>query len=129
QLEQLLDVGNLLAQFGFLSEAEACYRQGLSLSPNDLRPWVNLANLARDRGDHASARSLYERVYRQLPDHPILRRNLLVGLEYDPAATEAERLHAARTWGDWAITRAGGPRPRPTLKPLRDRPLRLGYVS
>jgi tetratricopeptide (TPR) repeat protein len=128
-LEQLLDAGNLLAQFGFLSAAEGCYRQGLSLSPNDLRPWVNLANLERDRGDHASARAHYARVHKQLPDHPILRRNLLVGLEYDPAATDADRLNAARAWGDWAITRAVGPRARPALRPLRDRPLRLGYVS
>ena len=55
--DQLLDVANLLNQFGFLSEAEASCRQALSLAPKDLRPWVTLANVERERGNHAASRS------------------------------------------------------------------------
>ncbi|MBK1647245.1 hypothetical protein [Rhabdochromatium marinum] len=127
--DHLLDSANLLNQYGFLSDAEACCRQILALAPKDLRPWVTLANLERERGNHAISRAYYARLLSQRPDHPVIRRNLLIGLEYDPAVTDTDRLNAAHAWGEWAIARAGGPRPRPPLKPLGDRPLRLGYVS
>ncbi|MBK5968307.1 MULTISPECIES: O-linked N-acetylglucosamine transferase, SPINDLY family protein [Thiorhodovibrio] len=127
--DQLLDVANLLNQFGFLSEAEDSCRQALALAPKDLRPWVTLANVERERDNHAASRTHYARLQSQLPDHPIIRRNLLVGQEYDPAISDTERFNAARAWGDWAIDRAGGARARPPLKPLKNRPLRLGYVS
>ena len=43
--------------------------------------------------------------------------------------SSAMTLMQARAWGDWAMARAGGIRPRPAMQPLADRPLRIGYVS
>ena len=124
-----LDVGALLSSYGLLSDARACYERAQAIAPTDRRALVNLANLAREAGDHGEARRLYTDVLNVLPDHPIIRRNALTSLEYDPEVPDAERLAQAKAWGVWAIARAGGTRPRPALPPLMDRPLRLGYVS
>jgi len=125
----LLDTGVLLSNYGFLSDARACYKKAQTLASTDLRAQVNLANLARDAGEHAEARHLYTDLLRQLPDHPVIHRNALTSLEYDPEVPDAERLAQAQAWGTWATTRAGGVRTRPALPPLMDRPLRIGYVS
>ena len=128
-LVQILDAGVLLSNYGFLTNARACYERAHTLTPADLRATVNLANLARDAGEHAEARRMYAQLLQALPDHPVIRRNALTSLEYDPEVPDAERLVQAQAWGAWAIARAGGTRPRPALQPLMDRPLRLGYVS
>lgn len=124
-----LALGSLLSNYGFLAEARSCYERAQSIAPTDLRAQVNLANLARDAGEHAEARRFYAELLRQLPDHPVIRRNALTSLEYDPEVPDAERLVQAQAWGAWAIARAGGVRPRPAMPPLIDRPLRIGYVS
>lgn len=124
-----LDVGVLLLNFGFLTHARECFEQAHMLAPTDLRAQVNLANLARDGGDHAQSHRLYAALLQRLPNHPLIRRNALVSLEYDPAAADAERFARAQDWGEWALVRAGGVIPRPALRSLDDRPLRIGYVS
>lgn len=125
----LLDVGALLSDFGFIGEARNCFEHARALAPGDLRALVNLANLARDAGDHAESRRLYAVLLDRLPDHAVIRRNALLSLEYDPLASDTERLNQARAWGDWAVAQAGGPRPRPPGQALGSRPLRVGYVS
>jgi SAM-dependent methyltransferase len=127
--EALLAVGTLLLSQGFLSGARDCFEAGERLAPGDHRFGVNLANVDREAGDHAACRRRYAVLERLLPDHPVLRRNGLVSLEYDPTATDAARLAKARDWGAWAMARAGGPTPRPPLPALSGRPLRVGYVS
>lgn len=124
-----LDLGGLLSSYGFLSEARNCYESVQALAPDDLRVTVNLANVLRDSGDHAASRHLYADLLARLPNHPVIRRNALTSLEYDPDVADAERLTQAKAWGEWAIIQAGGERPRPPLTPLTKRPLRLGYVS
>jgi protein O-GlcNAc transferase len=125
----LLDVGTLLQNFGYLTRARACFERVRLLAPNDLRPQVNLANLARETGDHTEAQRLYAAVQAAQPNHRVFRRNLLVSQEYAPAVSDPERLQQARAWGDWAAAQAGGQRARPELPPLPGRPLRIGYVS
>lgn len=125
----LLSVGALLLDTGFLTNARHCFSKAAQLIPNDLRPVVNLANLARDAGDHAESRRLFTRLLQHFPDNPIIRRNALTSLEYDPDVSDQERMNQARTWGEWAMTKAGGAAPRPEKRPLSDHALRVGYVS
>ena len=125
----LLDVGVLLLNFGYLSRARECFERVRLLAPGDLRPVVNLANLAREAGDHAQSRRLYDGLVARQPQHPVIRRNALVSGEYDPDVTAPDRLLAARAWGDWAISRIGGERQRPALRPPGNGPLRIGYLS
>ena len=129
--EALLSVGALLLGFGFIAAARDCFMQVNRIAPNDLRPVLNLANVARDGGNHGQSRRLYAALLTQLPNHPVVRRNVLVSLEYDPDVADDERLQQARAWGEWASTRAGGARRRPPLDAvaLVGRPLRIGYVS
>jgi Flp pilus assembly protein TadD len=54
----LLDVGALLLNFGYLARARDCFERVQLLAPKDLRAPMNLANLARDSGDHATAQRL-----------------------------------------------------------------------
>lgn len=128
-VEQLLDIGALFLAYGFLSQARDVYTRAQRLNPTDLRVSANLANVARDAGQHAEAQRLYTGLLREMPNHPALRRNALTGLEYDPEVTDEDRLAQAQAWGNWAIARAGGARPRPPLATLTNRPLRIGYVS
>lgn len=122
-------LARLYSSHGFLGAARECYLTARALQPDDLGSVANLANLARDAGEHTENRRLYTELLRQLPDHPVIRRNALISLEYDPEVPDAERLAQAQAWGAWAIVRAGGVRPRPSLQALLDRPLRIGYVS
>jgi protein O-GlcNAc transferase len=126
-INQLLDVGVLLYNSGFLSAAENCFERAKAQDPADLRAEVNLANLARDRGQHTKSRHMYAGLLLRLPNHPAIRRNLLIGLEYDPQVSAAERLAKAKDWGKWAI--AGNERPRPPSPDLKNRQLRVGYIS
>ncbi|QRX84523.1 glycosyltransferase [Glaciimonas sp. PAMC28666] len=133
--DALLRVGELLLSFGFLSAARACFKDACQRSPADVRPVVNLANLAREAGDHAECRRLTTALLAHLPDHPVIRRNALASLEYDAAVSAAERLAHATAWGEWAVAKAGGLRARPDLSALESeassqgRPLRVGYIS
>jgi protein O-GlcNAc transferase len=88
---------------------------------------IQQAQQAYDYADHARARACYARLLQRYPDHPVIRRNALLSLEYDPKATPAERLAAARDWGQWVTQ--GIDIPRPAARPLLNRPLRVGYVS
>ncbi len=125
----LLDVGVLLFNAGCLAQAEQCFTRAADLAPQDMRPAINRANVWRESGVHALAHASYAALLQQWPQHPVIRRNALTSLEYDPAVPDAERFAQAKAWGAWALERAGGARPRPVMRPLTDRPLRLGYVS
>jgi predicted O-linked N-acetylglucosamine transferase (SPINDLY family) len=128
-----LDVGVLLLTYGFLSQSQQCFLRAQTLAPSDLRAVVNLANVYRDRGEHTDALHLYDQLLHQLPDHPVIRRNMLTSLEYAPGVTDSERISAAIDWGKWAKQRAHvspteGHLAHMAQRPF-NRPLRVGYVS
>jgi hypothetical protein len=125
----LLDVGSLLLNHGYLTQAHDCFAQAQRIAPNDTRAQINLANVARDGGDHVEAQRIYAALQITQPNRAVIRRNLLVSQEYAPQVTDHQRLAQARAWGDWAIAQTGSWRPRPPLRALGGRPLRIGYVS
>lgn len=127
--DALISVASLLSSFGFVEDARQGYRRVRALAPSDPRPVAGLANLARDCGEHAESRRLYAALLEHLPGDPAIRRNALMSLEYDPEATDSERLAHAKEWGAWAMRAAGGTHRRPPMLSLAGRPLRVGYVS
>ena len=129
ELAAWLDVGSLLLNHGYLTQARDCFAQAQLLSPQDPRAQTNLANVARDSGDHVEAQRIYTALQAVQPNTAVIRRNLLVSQEYAPQVTDHQRLTQARAWGDWAIAQTGSWRPRPPMRALSGRPLRVGYVS
>ena len=132
---QLLDIGSLLMMAGLLGDASACFDAAHRLRPDDIRPLANLANVARDRGDAGACTALYARTLALQPDHVLMRRNLLISQEYDDTLSDADKLAAAKAWGQWVAGHLPLPA-RPGLSaPLWDgmgrplRALRVGYVS
>ena len=128
-VDALMDAGALLLNFGYLILARRCFECVCALRPYDIRPVVNIANITREAGDHAQSRRIYENLLAAQPDQPVIRRNFLVSQEYDPSVSDVERFHHARSWGEWAIAKAGGLRSRPVLTLDVGEPLRIGYVS
>src|SRR5690606_18594005 len=124
-----LRLATLCQAYGFLGHARTFLLRALASKPTELGVLANLANVARDKGDHVEARQLYERLLARLPDHPVVRRNYLVGLEYDPTTDDAYRLAAAQAWGRWAVNRTGECAPRPHGLSREGSPLRVGYVG
>lgn len=127
--DMLLNIGVLLQNFGFIAPAKDCFMRVQARNQDDVRVQVNLANLARDSGNHEESRQLYGNLLLHYPNNPVIRRNALMSLEYDSAMTDAERFTMALAWGEWAVAMAGGIKLRPKLTPLINRPLRIAYVS
>ncbi|GAB1394640.1 tetratricopeptide repeat protein [Rhodocyclaceae bacterium] len=125
----LLDIGSLLLAFGYLTLARRCFEQAGMLLPDDPGPAINLANVAMEAGEHEAVRALYARLTTRWPNQATLHRNALNSQAYDPTSDTATYLAAARTWGLRALGRSGGVLPRPPLRALNGRPLRVGYVS
>ena len=125
----LLEVGELASGFGFMGYARQCFKKVLLADPTNVGALVDLGNLARDCGQHSKSRQIYANLLQLMPNHPVLRRNFLLGLEYDPTASLQERFAQARAWGAWAVAQRvePGPRPPPRLSDLL--PLRVGYIS
>jgi len=135
----LVDVGTLLLNFGYINDARNFLAQAEVLCPHNISAKLNLANAARDSGDHALSNDLYLSLLEAHPHNPVIRRNVLVSQQYHPEVNDVDALKLARAWGDWAIDQAGGPRLRPPIRPLfkakekqtshTTQPLRVGYVS
>jgi protein O-GlcNAc transferase len=125
----LVDTGTILLGAGFLSAARECFEQAHRYAPHETAAPINLANVARETGQPELASRFYDELLQRLPDDAVVWRNFLVNLEYDPTVSDAKRFEQALAWGQWAIARAGGSRPRPPKLWASDRPLRVGYVS
>ncbi len=128
-IDTLLSKGALLASFGFLSDASQAYEEAMKRAPDDMRAKINFANVLRDACHHQEARQIYAELVRVLPNHPIVRRNALTSIEYDPSISDREGLEHVKSWGQWAVERVGEAMPRPPMHALDNRRLRIGYVS
>lgn len=128
-VESLMNVGALLINAGFLKRAQNCFERIRKISPNDLRAVVNLATIAHEEGNHVESYRLYKELLLYLPENSVIRRNILVSMEYNPFVADQERMREAIAWGKWVEKRANTLRKRPPLFPLKGRKLRIGYVS
>lgn len=121
----------LFLQQGFLSEAAQYAQQLLALNPQDLGARLHLAQIAHDTGHHQLAQIHYTALEADFPDNPIIQRNALTILEYDPNASDSLRYNKALNWGR---EQKRVPEIRDLVTPhtrenRRPGPLRLGYVS
>lgn len=96
-----LGAGTILADLGFLPEAETCYRRALKATPPPrvrARVLRNMGALAADAGDPKRAASLLEQAVRYAPDDPTVWRRL-AGVRAalgDPVGASAAAREAVR---------------------------------
>jgi protein O-GlcNAc transferase len=123
----LTGVGNLLLNQGFLQYADQCFQQILKFDPTHLAALSGQAHIAQSKAQHHKARLLYEQLETLYPNNPIIKRNALLQMEYDPEASNGARYQKALAWGDWVT--GSTPPARPPLRNPKDRILHIGYVS
>ena len=112
-----------------MTQAQWYYDEVLKAEPNSLSAWAGLARVATDTGEHGPASQIYQRLVDQWPDSEVLRRNALVAQQYNPQASDSDRYQQAIEWGQWAVGRVGGHRPRPKVRKLVNGIPRVGVVS
>lgn len=127
--ETLIQAGNLCLAYGLVSVAKTYFSHALQTEPTSMPALAGLARAATEVGKHDLAYQIYEDLVSKFPDNETLRRNALVAMQYNPAASVVERVAQAQVWGHWAIARAGGEKPRPRMRPLTDGMPRVGVVS
>ena len=121
------NLGNALLDQGRLEEAMASFERALALKPGyaDAHSNIGLALTDQGRLDDAIARS--NRRWRCKPDYTDAHSNLLMTQHYSDSISNAERLAAARRFGDSFNDRAPARNFANDRSPARR--LRIGYVS
>lgn len=123
----LTNLGNLLKREENFSEAERCYRSGLSAAPRSDVLHKNLANLL---GRTLRGQEALQEVARSVslsPRNPQYFSDLLFAQQYSNDLSLDDHRRASETWG-----KRFGPATPESLMPLiteSHRPLRLGLIS
>lgn len=123
------EMGSLVLQYGYVSLAQSCYERVLQIQPDNFIALLNLSNIFHSIGQNLTSLQLINRLLEKNPQHPILRRNVLLIQEYEHTCSDLKRFVDAKNWGEWAIKQAGGLHNRPPMKARNNRKLRIGYVS
>jgi protein O-GlcNAc transferase len=121
------NLGNALLDQGRLDEATASFERALALKPDyaDARSNIDLA--LADQGKLGDAIDLFEQALAQKPDYTDAHSNLLLAQHYSDRISNAERLAAARRFGERFRVQAPVRNFRNDPSPARV--LRIGYVS
>ena len=123
-LEARLNLAVSCAGIGEVSLARQELDALLERQPGFVPALNNLAALQQDTGQTEAALATLRLAAERQPDLPQPRSNLLMGMQYHPAAAQAELLNHARAWGEWASARAAG---RELPLPMNLKP--VGWIS
>ena len=123
------NLGNLLRERGNLSEAEASYRRVIAIDPAHIDAISNLSSILMALGRIDEAMASFRRVTELAPDHATYHSNVIFGLNFDPAATQADLAAERARWNERHAKRFAA-----TIRPHDNnryphRRLRIGYVS
>jgi protein O-GlcNAc transferase len=115
----------VLLDAGDPDSAIGAAERGLALSPDDVGTLSNRGGALKWTGRIAESIASYRRAVEVDPTNVRAHNNLAYGVPFDPAASAADVLAAARR-----AAALYGPAPRrPQRRPIAGRPLRVGYVS
>lgn len=120
-------LANILLSVGLNTYAAGLFHKAYQQAPNDLAPLVGYANCLKDLLEHEEALRIYRAIHQALPDNLLVRRNLLLAMEYAGFVSDQERFECATSWGTWASARFGGEALSLATRP--NGPLRVGYLS
>ncbi|NKB21583.1 MAG: tetratricopeptide repeat protein [Alphaproteobacteria bacterium] len=122
-------LGGVLEAQGQFFEAEIAFRTALDLNADMPAAWNNLGNLFRVQGSPIDAINAFRRAIAMEPGNAMAHSNLLFSLALDPEVSPLSILAEARNWN----TRHAAPLTKKIQpnrnKPVKDRRLRVGYVS
>ena len=125
----LLRISSLYLGYGFPGMARHCLTKALNTFSGDLDCLLGLAHAYLQLGQLEQCQEIFADLLKRFPNERPVLRNLIYFSEYLPFSSNQERLALARQWAKLTIENAGGPYPRPTLKDLGERIIRIGYVS
>jgi predicted O-linked N-acetylglucosamine transferase (SPINDLY family) len=125
----LVRLAKLLLRFGFSSQAKQCLTQAISLTPGERDVLLSLAQCDLQLGSVDRFQKTAAELLHRHPNDLKVISQLLHLLQYLPATQGEVLKDLAVRWGDLAIQVAGGPKTRPALRSMSNRPLRIGYVS
>jgi len=121
------NLGNALLDQGRLEEATASFERALALKPDYADARSNIGLALADQGKLGDAIDLFEQALASKPDYTDAHSNLLLTQHYSDTISNAERLAAARRFGERFNGRAPARNFNNDLSPTRI--LRVGYVS
>lgn len=125
----LLHYCDILMAHGFLLEAERVLLEYKAVAHTEWRSALGQASIYSQRAQHSRARTSYERLCAAVPENLVVQRGRLMAMEYDPKASEQQRLNAASAMGALVTKQAGGPHTRPVSARKKGAKLRIGYVT
>ncbi|MCW2249405.1 putative O-linked N-acetylglucosamine transferase (SPINDLY family) [Azospirillum fermentarium] len=126
------NLGLALARMGRVGEAVHMFRQAVGIRADYTEAWFGLAAALDAQGEPEAALAAYRTVAELRPGDPGTDSNLLMMLGYREALTPTELYAAHRRWGERveaALAPVLAAEPRPAVRPLAGRRLRIGYVS
>lgn len=127
-VEALINLGNARKEGGEYGEAVAAYERARALRPDLAEIHFNLGTAFQDLCCLPEALACYRQALHLKPDHVIAHSNLLMNLQYDPAATPESILTESLQWAQ-LHTATIGTMSHDSATADPNRRLRIGYVS
>ncbi|TLN03393.1 tetratricopeptide repeat protein, partial [bacterium] len=127
-VEALINLGNARKEGGAYGEAVAAYERARALRPDLAEIHFNLGTAFQDLCCLPEALACYRQALHLKPDHVIAHSNLLMNLQYDPAATPESILTESLQWAQ-QHTATIGTMSHDSATADPNRRLRIGYVS
>lgn len=130
------NMGVAYKEIGKVDDAVAWYRKALTLGPGDgaahVHACVNLGNALADQGNIPEAIACHRKALELKPDDAEAYSSHLFTMAYQAALGPQAYLELARGWEMACVSpqeRQAAAARRYVRRPLRDRRLRIGYVS
>ncbi len=127
-VDPLINLSNHWRDHGRPETAIGLLRRARALQPENAYVWNNLGCSLSDQGLVPEALDCYRQALARMPDNFQAHSNLLLNLHYMDGPTPDEIFERHREFARRFEAPLGGSRPH-TNPPVRDRPLRIGYVS
>lgn len=123
------NLGVALSDLGRFDEALAQFQACLQIQPQHAKAHSNFANALAQVGSLDEAIKEYERAVECAPGNPTFLSNAATVLNYHPASDAAQRLAAARRWGERLADPFLGQSPSFANDRNPTRRLRIGYLT
>lgn len=123
------NLGNVLLDRKRVDEAIMSFRRALAISPTFSLAHGNLGNALKDCGLVDEALDSYRRALAHNADHHVAHSSLVYTMSFSPGQDAEAIANEARNWGSRHADRLSASMPAPSNDRMKERRLRIGYVS